>query len=67
VACAVQRSGLPPGVSNRGLARMLARAPTRPAAAARGPNPNASLELVNKRGTKKVPSSVAEARKQAEA
>jgi hypothetical protein len=74
-----------PGLSNAGLARVLARrapetrqalaalgvrsiarVPTRPTATARGTNPAAALELINKRDTKKVPSSVAEAKKQAE-
>jgi hypothetical protein len=77
------------GLSNAGLARMLAGAaparrralgalgvrsvarqtpaPARPAVTARGTNPSTALELINKRGTKKVPASVAQARKQAEA
>jgi hypothetical protein len=44
----------------------VARVPTRPSATPRGTNPSAALELINKRDTKKVPGSVAEAKKQAE-
>jgi hypothetical protein len=81
------------GLSNAGLARMLApgasavarrRAaaalgvrsvarqstpppPTRPATTAHGPNPSAALELINRRGTRQTPTSVAQARRQAEA
>jgi hypothetical protein len=81
------------GLSNAGLARMLApgapavarrRAaaalgvrsvarqttpapPTRPATTARGTNPSAALELINRRRTRERPTSVAQARRQAEA
>jgi len=66
-APAVARRRAAAALGVRAVARQSTPAPTRPATTARGTNPSAALELINRRGTRQTPTSVAQARRQAEA